>query len=252
MDDLEQIGIDAVDRFLETWNSRDPLNWAGSLNYPHVRPAPKGPINIAGTAEEYAAAFDYQPVIDSGWDHSEWDYKHVLHLSANRIHVAGQWSRYSAEGNVIATTPILYICTRVDGHWGIQSRFAVDYVDEDTDNTEMLSRGLALVQDYINQHNSGNRDACAELFNYPHLAIDVGNIHVTDSAEQFVSGAYIMTADSMIAVQTGRHAMNIAADLTVSENGQSVPRQAIVNINDRDGHLGIQAWSIIDPTDVGD
>ena len=49
--DLEQIGLDAVDYFIETWNSRDPEKWADSLNFPHVRPSPVGPVKIAATAE---------------------------------------------------------------------------------------------------------------------------------------------------------------------------------------------------------
>lgn len=249
MEDLEQAGLDAVDRFLDTWNSRDAANWATSLNYPHVRPAPSGPMNIAQDAETYASAFDFQTVIDTGWDHSEWDYKHVLHISGSRIHVAGQWSRYTAEGTVIATTPIVYICTRVENRWGIQSRFAVDYVDEEVDTTELMSRGLALVQDFINHQNNGNRDACAELLNYPHVAIGVGEVTSTSDAGSFQPVDQTLQVESMMAVQTGQHAINVAVDLSVMTDGQSQPRQAIVNLNDRDDHLGIQAWSVLDPTE---
>ena len=32
----------ATERFLATWNTRDPEQWAGSLNYPHARPSAAG------------------------------------------------------------------------------------------------------------------------------------------------------------------------------------------------------------------
>ena len=32
--------LQALDRYLETWNSRDAERWATSLNFPHVRPGP--------------------------------------------------------------------------------------------------------------------------------------------------------------------------------------------------------------------
>ena len=243
---LEQQGIDTIDYFLETWNSRDVNLWAGSLNYPHVRPAPSGPVAIAETAESYAAGFSYQSVIESGWDHSEWDYQHVLHTSPSRIHVAGQWSRYSKAGEVIMSTPIVYVCTQVDGKWGIQSRFCVDHVDEDTDTTQLMTRGLQLVQDYVNHQSSGNRDACAEMLNYPHFNIGVGELDITWNAQGFNLPEARVLTESLIALQTGKHAMNVAMDLQIEGLGL---RQAVVNINQRNAHLGIHAWSLLDPNE---
>ncbi len=254
MEDLEQAGLDAVDRFIDTWNSRDAERWAGSLHFPHVRPSPIGEIRVAPNADDYIAManVNYQKTIDSGWDHSEWDYKHVLHTSPRKIHVAGQWSRYDSDGNVILTTPIVYICTKVDGQWGIQSRFGSDYAGEDFDNTELMGRGLALVQDYINQHNSGVSEAAAELLNYPHFEINVGELDITDSVTDFERVDVTYQLENLMAVQTGQHSMNAAVDVTVSSPAGSRLMQGAVNINNRDGHLGIQAWSFLDPNEPVD
>jgi hypothetical protein len=130
-EELEQIGLDAVDRFISTFNTRDSQLWADSLNFPHVRPAPGMDTRVIPDAETYINGFDYQRIIDTGWDHSEWDYKQCLQVSDDKIHVAGQWSRYNKTGDKILTTPIIYIVTCIDDKWGIQSRFAADYVDED-------------------------------------------------------------------------------------------------------------------------
>ena len=252
MADLEQVGLDAVDRFITTWNSRNPDDWAASLNYPHVRPSPIGPTRVAPDAADYAAHVDFNQVIQSGWDHSEWDYKHVLHTSPRKIHVAGQWSRYNAAGEVILTTPIVYVVTHADGQWGIQSRFGSDYVDEDTDTTEMQSRGLNLIQDFVNKQSLNDRDSCAELLNYPHFVIGVGELTQTQGPEDFALPDRIVRVESMMAVQTGRMSMNAAVELTTATASGTRHLQSVVHINNRDGHLGIQAWSMLDPDETVD
>ena len=252
MEDLEQTGLDAVDRFLTTWNSRNPQAWAASLHYPHVRPAPAGETKVADNAATYIAAVDYARVIDSGWDHTEWDYKQVLQTSTRKIHVAGQWSRYSAAGEIILTTPIVYVCTRVNGDWGIQSRLSVDYADEDTDTSEMLTRSLRLIQDFINQYSAGNREACAELLNFPHFGIGVGELTVTNNPDEFEITRVTLQTESMMAVQTGVHAINVALELGITDESGNRHVQGVVNVNDRGGHLGIQAWSFLNPDEDPD
>ncbi|MGV0035559.1 MAG: hypothetical protein ACNYPE_11580 [Candidatus Azotimanducaceae bacterium WSBS_2022_MAG_OTU7] len=249
MEDLEQSGLDAVDRFLTTWNSRDPENWATSLNFPHVRPSPFGEINVADTAEDYVVGVDYGQLIKSGWDHSEWDYKHVLHTSPSKIHVAGQWSRYSAAGDIILTTPIVYVCTKVNGEWGIQSRLAVDYVDEDADEDtpELIIRSMNLIQDFIGHYSTGARDACAELLNFPHFSIGTGKLNMTAEPEDFEILQVALITESAVAIQTGLHAMNVAVELSIAGDSINRRTQGVINVNDRDGHLGIQAWSFLYP-----
>lgn len=244
---LEQAGMDATDKFITTWNSRDPASWAESLHFPHVRPSPTGPIRVAATKADYISAVDFQPVIESGWDHSEWDYRHVLHISPNRIHVVGQWSRYNSDGNVILTTPVIYVCTRIDGQWGIQSRFGADYVDEDTDTSGFLTRGMNLLHDFINNQNTGNQASAAELLNYPHFNIGVGELNVTEQASDFKLAGVPIKVESMMGLQTGLHSMNIGIELMVQTEEGEHQLQGVVHLNDRDNHLGIQAWSLLTP-----
>lgn len=248
MTDLEQIGLNAVDKFIETWNSRDAQLWATSLNFPHVRPAPAGQITITESAEIYAANFDYQRVIDTGWDHSEWDYRHVIHKAATKIHVAGQWSRYNAAGEIIHTNPICYIVTRQDRNWGIQSRFAVDFVPEDDDTSGMETRSIHLIEDFISHFNQGNQAACAELLNYPHFTVGVGSIESHLSAADFkLPGSSEISILSLQSVQAGRLSLNAAVELAVRNDKGERTYQGVMNITNRDNHLGIQAWSLLDP-----
>lgn len=252
MPDLEAIGLAAVDRFIETWNSRDAGLWASSLNYPHVRPGAQGPINVADTAEIYASRMDYSRVIATGWDHSEWDYRHVLQTSGNKIHVAGQWSRYNAAGEIIHTNPIVYVVTHNDGEWGIQSRFAADYAGEDADTTALEGRAMKLLQDFVTNYNSNRQQAAAELLNYPHFSIGVGELQRHDAAADFQLQARAITIQQMHVVQAGRLSANLALDLGITDGENDRAYQAVMNITDRDGHLGIQAWSLLDPNALAD
>ena len=242
--DLEQIGLDAVDEFIDTWNLRDPERWAGSLNYPHVRPSPFGDIQVSPTRQAYVSRVNYDQVIATGWDHSEWDNRQVLHTSASKIHVAGQWSRYNSSQEVIHTNPVIYIVTRVDGHWGIQSRFGADYTGEEFDTSGLESRAFALLDDFRNQFNSGRLSACAEMLNYPHFAIGIGELREHRSREDFGITASTIDIDAMTVIQSGRKSVNMALDVTVNH---ATTWQTVMNLTLRDDHLGIQAWSLLNP-----
>ncbi len=245
---LEETGLQAVDEFINTWNSRDPDRWAASLNYPHVRPSPFGDIVVSATAERYAAQVDFDKVVATGWDHSEWDYKRVLHTSPDKIHVAGQWSRYNAAGEIIHTNPVVYIVTRVEGHWGIQSRFGSDFAADDVDTSGLESRGFKLVKDfYLHLHN-GKAEAAAELLNYPHFEIQVGHLDQHLSIADYRPGAASVEIESLLAVQTGSNSMNVAATLLM-DSGEGAQRiESMLNLTIREHHLGIQAWSYLDPS----
>jgi len=243
---LDAIGIEAVDAFLRTFNSRDVVAWAGSLNFPHVRPSPMGKITPFESEEHYIAAFNYDHILASGWDHSEWDYRKVIHTSAQKIHVAGQWTRYTATGERLLSTPIVYIVTQQDDKWGIQSRFGADYV-EDGDTNDMESRGFKLIHDFINRSNEGHSSACTELVNYPHYDIRAGDLNRSDNPTELILPTGMIRVNSLYAVQTGTHSMNAALDISLTTKTEKRQRQLILNLNDRDGHLGIQAWSLLNP-----
>lgn len=245
---LETIGLEAVDRFITTFNTRNASEWADSLQFPHVRPSPLGPIRAIPDKETYVSTFDYNKVIETGWDHSEWDYKRFLHKSPRKLHVAGQWSRYDVDGNKILSTPIVYVVTRVDGEWGIQSRFGSDYADDD-DVSGFETRVFRLYETFTTHYNNGNLEACAELLNYPHYRIEPGELNEITSQDQFQKGADHIQIDGLMAIQTGRKSMNFAVDLSLTIDGKVTTRQGVINATERDGHLGLQAISLLDPNE---
>ncbi len=246
-ENLSEIGLNALDKFINTFNSRDVDRWADSLNFPHVRPSAFGPVVAAATKQDYVDQMNYDRILATGWDHSAWDYKQVLHTSPAKIHVAGQWSRYNADGDKILTIPVVYIVTNKDGHWAIQSRFGADYSSEEEDTSELEARAFNLIKSFAISQANGRTDACAELLNYPHFEIGVGKLTEHASAESYPPSAYRIDLNSMIALQTGKHSINVTLEISVTAEQVTRDLNAVLNITDRDDHLGIQVWSVLDP-----
>lgn len=112
----------ALDEFMVTFNSRDPVAWAGTLNYPHVRFA-SGTVTIWHTAEEFAAGESFERLAAVGWDHSRWISRDVVLVSPGKVHVNTVFQRFNANNEPIGTYESLYIVTRdSNGHWGTQAR----------------------------------------------------------------------------------------------------------------------------------
>ena len=127
---VDSEAIRAVDRYLETWNSRNPMIWAGSLHFPHVRPG-AGNFRLTRTPEEYARGVDFKRVLATGWHRSMWDSYDVVQHGPAKAHVAGRYSRYTEDGERIRTTFVTYVVTRQGDRWGVQSRFAAGPADVD-------------------------------------------------------------------------------------------------------------------------
>lgn len=117
----EEKAMAAMDAFMAAFNARDPETWAKTLNYPHVRIA-GGNVRVWETAEDYAAGMDFDRIVATGWDHSEWASRKIVQSSQNKAHIAVEFRRYKANGEVIGKFPSFYIVTNNDGHWGVQAR----------------------------------------------------------------------------------------------------------------------------------
>jgi hypothetical protein len=121
-DDPVAAAMKSLDEYMAAFNSKDSIAWAATLNYPHIRIA-SGAVRITQTAEEYAAGMDFGAFAErTGWDHSEWDKRDVIHSSPDKVHFATTFSRYDKDGKKIATYDSLYIVTEQDGHWGTLAR----------------------------------------------------------------------------------------------------------------------------------
>lgn len=113
----------ALDDFMSAFNARDLDAWRKTLNYPHLRISGSGSVTVANTPEEYAAGMDFERFAKStGWDHSRWDYRKIVHSASGKVHLDVQFSRYNTDDVKISTYKAIYIVTDQDGRWGVMFR----------------------------------------------------------------------------------------------------------------------------------
>ena len=250
--------VRAADRYLETWNTRDPMAWARSLHFPHVRPG-VGPFRLTHTSEDYARGVNFERTIATGWHRSQWDSYDVFQVGPNKAHLAGHYSRYNVDGEPIRTTVITYIVTRQGDHWGIQSRFAAGRADiSDARLAESAGAAVGAVEAYVTALNDPIDTAgWAATLNYPHVRVADGTVEMWDTAEDYVNGsqggrqrAWVETRlDWAEPVQVGGAGVNVAVRFSrLNRQGETLSSyEAVYLVTNRDGHIGIQARSSFAP-----
>ncbi|MBL7174482.1 MAG: hypothetical protein ISS66_01535 [Desulfobacteraceae bacterium] len=252
--------LEAMERFITTFNTRNAKDWSESLQYPHVRPSARRDPRIFQTAEEYEAGVNFDRPIRMGWDHSEWDSKEVLHASNNKVHAAGQYTRYTAEGEKIMTNHVTYIVTRINDNWGIQSRFGIDLFDESTSNIdEVESLVSKVIEDSVSATNARDCENLAVLLNYPCLEVDTGVVNTWKSPQEFCKqhhwlptsvdvGWHHCGLDLVKVIQKSTIAANVAVEMSHynAENRIIATSQAIYFLTFKEQHWGIQARSTIE------
>lgn len=247
-EELTQAGTNALDNFMEGFNSRDPSRWVDSLNFPHTRTAPGVNSRIIHNREDYINGFSYEPIVTSGWEFSAWDYKQILHVSSSKIHAAGQWSRFTDRGTPMLTTPVTYIITCDEGKWGVQSRFAVDPISDD-DMEEPERPAFKIVEAFAQCYNNNNMHGCSTLLHYPHVDIRTGEIVKLEQPADFIMQRQgHLKINSLMVIQSGKRAVNLAIEITITDdNGHSSFHQGIVQVTHKNDHPGINAWSMLNP-----
>jgi hypothetical protein len=183
-----QDALIALDRYLETWNSRDAAVWATSLHFPHVRPGP-GAFEMTRTPEEYAKGVNFEQTLKTGWHHSEWVKRTVLQVGWDKVHASGTWQRYTADGKPLAGSDITYIITRQGDRWGVQARFAAGVTGLDvaarSANSAAAQKAVAAFFEAWNAHD---QDRLAATLHYPHVRIADGTVEIWRTAAEYLAG----------------------------------------------------------------
>jgi hypothetical protein len=247
------LALQALDRYLETWNSRDPKRWAASLHYPHIRPGP-GAFELSNTPEQYAAGVDFAATLKTGWHHSEWTSRRVVQVGLDKVHVAGSWQRYTEDGRALVGSAITYVVTNDRGRWGVLSRFAAGPTS--TDLQALAANEAAAVRavaDYFTAWNSHNAQTLAAAQHYPFVRIGDGAVEVSASIEEFLAGAEPgrqrtwseTRLDRVEAVQASTSGVNVAITYSRRERSGTAMSsyEAIVLVVRRDGAWKVQAIS---------
>ena len=212
---LEVVGSAALDRFIETFNSRDARAWAASLSYPHVRVSPRQHTGASATEGDYAEAVSYEAAHDMGWDHSAWDSKQILAVSPAKIHASAQWCRYDAAGERILTNDVSYVITRVSGRWGVQARFGVDSPPpDDASAAAGTARGaLTRLLEALAAGAAGDVDP---VVRFPFHVVGTGEVHSAASPDELLAhlGEAGATTGDITPLQVGRRGVNLGVALT--------------------------------------
>ena len=243
----------ALDRYLETWNSRDPARWATSLHYPHVRPG-AGPFEVSQTAAEYAAGVNFTQTISTGWHHSEWVSRSVLQVGPSKVHVAGSWQRFTAEGRPQAVSAITYIVTDKNNRWGIQARFAAGTGVVDAQAAARnASAGRDAVTAFFQAWNGHDANIVASAIHYPHVRIADGLVEVWHSKDEFLEGSdpgrqrtwYQTRIDDMTVGQTTSNGVNLTVKTSrLGRDGRVLATdEGVFLVALRDGSWKVQARS---------
>jgi len=221
--------LDAVDRFFETFNSRNSVLWARSLHYPHIRKPgvgkPVRPIAPVLNAEDYAKRFDYSRIISTGWNHTAVERKKIIHITDNKAHVAALYYRYNKQGDRIRTTRVTYLVTRLGDGWGVQARFGAGAPHETEANSRKAeAAALEAVDDYLKAFYRGDSSDWASTLCYPFVNVRVGGldeIKAPEEAAQFDRARFDaqfskghMTWESLAVIQSGLDGVNVIAKLS--------------------------------------
>jgi len=116
--------MSVLDAFMTAFNACDAPAEERTYHFPHYRLASgqMRVLNAAGAETQAGMAATCKRFKESGWHHSAWSRRKIVHLSANKAHVDTQFTRYRADGSVIGAFDSLYVLTKEDSRWGIKLR----------------------------------------------------------------------------------------------------------------------------------
>ena len=118
---IESEIIEVLDTWMEAFNRLDIIAWEQTFHFPHYRLA-SGNMRILNEPGEQDVERIRKNLTARGWHHSRWDRRNIVHASESKVHVDTQFTRYRADGTVIAAYESLYVLTYESGHWGIKLR----------------------------------------------------------------------------------------------------------------------------------
>ena len=169
--EAEQAAVAAVEAFYEAWSEGDIEAVRETMNYPHVSLFP-GHVEVRATPADFESPFERLRE-GQGWRRSSLDRLHVIWTRDDKVCVDVHWSRYGEDGSRYLSGNIIYLVTRVDGHWGIQFRARSEPRDRDGPAQEPAagrSRGSTMltlvaeeIEEYARQHTTALPPHLAEL-----------------------------------------------------------------------------------------
>jgi hypothetical protein len=192
----EDYALQALDRYMETWNSRDPARWATSLAYPHVRPGANA-FEVFRTEQDYitAQAQAFDRLLAQGWRYTRWERRQVLQVGLKKVHIAGWWRRFGENYQAVQSSQICYLVVptdgRIDGPWRIQARFATGVVENATPDVVAANTAKArtALDAYTEAFGSNDPERLAGAVHFPHVRHGDGRLEYWLTREDYLKSA---------------------------------------------------------------
>ena len=253
---------EAVRRFIEAWNTREPAAFAATLQYPHVRPTADFDGRVFADSAAYAATIDFDQVLATGWDRSRLDSATVVQSGEGQAHVAGRYTRLRADGSAIFSNQVLYVATENEGSTGIRARLAAGFDDlSEAEHKANEAAAVVAVERYLQAFNDRDEAAMTAALVFPHVRVGRGGVRVWESAAEYMDGfdfgAFAerlgwerSEADSMEAIQVGARGVNVAVRITrYGVGGTRIHSfDTIYLVTEMDGQWGIRAGASVAPS----
>ena len=114
-----EAALKLLEERLAAFNAQDVATWKASCNFPFLRVGPRGRVTLIRAADMVLAPY-YRRLRASGWHHSAWTRREVIHAGPAKVHIDTTFVRYDAAGKELLRFDALYIVTLQDGHWGLK------------------------------------------------------------------------------------------------------------------------------------
>lgn len=72
----------------------------------------------------------YRALRETGWDHTAWTRRRIIHMSDSKVHVDTEITRYRKDDSALGRFESLYIVTKEEGRWGIKMRSSFETLIE--------------------------------------------------------------------------------------------------------------------------
>ena len=193
--------------FFETFNAKSASGRAAAMSYPHLRvAATRVEPSIQQTAAEFEASASWEPFEQVGWAWTQPITPRVMHRSPDKVHFAGGWTRFRADGSEISQNRLLYIATEMEDGWGIQGAFGVEGHLSGEDAQPAAEAAMALVDRMMSTLAAGDVDAWLDCFHYPNIVVFApGQLEYYETREaldqayrEFFSAAVPITHETQI------------------------------------------------------
>ena len=239
---------DAYWEFFRADRAKDGQRWADVMSYPHVRVAAPTGSAWFETPEDYASNASWEAREATGWVLSRGVQPVRLHESADKVHLAGGWTRYNIDDESILSNRVTYVLTRLDGRWGIQARFGVDSFDEAENYETAADAAVEVVERFHSALGAGDFETCAGLCGYPLTEVGIGEVQQFEDAsavhERFAKMTDRNHATEIRAVQTGSSGVVVSVTASGEKAGTV---HSIFLVGNREGQ-----WRIVGISPIAD